>query len=123
MKTLTDKEKIELNAKLEVYKRVLVKAGDIKAGRITSIYFESEIEREIKLIEEQLREPVSKPEKIEMIIPEYGPGDTVRHTITDTPMQFTVMEVIHKTQQYKLTSKNQIKPVTVLVGWGEVDSN
>lgn len=123
MSTLTDKEKIELNAKLEVYKRVLVKAGDIKVNRITPSYFESEIAREIRLIEEELKEPVAKPEKVEVITPEYGPGDTVRHTITDTPMLFTVMEVIYKTQQYKLTSKNQIKPVTVLVGWGEVDSN
>ncbi|MEK6828851.1 MAG: hypothetical protein AABY15_01905 [Nanoarchaeota archaeon] len=118
---LTDKEKIELEAKLEVYQRLHVKAGDIKSGKITSTYFAEEILREINLIKEELREPATKPEKIDVIKPKYGPADTVRHTITDTPMLFTVMEVNHGRREYKLTSQNQIKPVTIIIGWGELD--
>jgi hypothetical protein len=119
---LTDKERIELQAQLEVYERMHQKGQDIKSGKITANYFVEEIGREINLIKTSLKPPVAKAEKIEVIKPEYGPGDEVRHTVTDTPMLFTVMEVHHGRREYKLTSNNSIKPVTIVVGWGEIDS-
>lgn len=118
---LTDKERIELHAQLEVYKRVLVKAQDLKNGKIKSTYFHEEIKREIELITKELKVPAKKPEKIDVIKPKYNPGDEIRHTITDTPALFTVMEVNHGTREYKLTSNNMVKPVTVVIGWGEID--
>ena len=118
---LTDKERIELQAQLEVYERMYQKGSDIKMNRITPGYFVEEIGREIKLIKSSLEEPKVKPYKVEIIKPEYGPGDEVRHTITDTPMLFTVMVVDHGSQEYKLTSNNQIKPITIVVGWGELN--
>lgn len=119
---LTDKERIELNAQLEVYERMLQKGQDIKSAKISASYFCEEISREINLIKASLKQPEVKTHKIDVIKPEYGPGDEVRHTITDTPMLFTVMEVNHGRHEYKLTSNNSIKPVTIVVGWGQIDS-
>jgi len=31
------------------------------------------------------------------------------------------MVVDHGSQEYKLTSNNQIKPITIVVGWGELN--
>ena len=120
---LTEREKVILKAKLEVYEKMLNKSHDLQYGNLSPEYFTTIIEREIELIEDKLKEPKKDPGKIEVIKPKYGPGDTVRHTITDTSILFTVMEVHHGSQEYKLTSNNQIKPVTVMVGWGELDEN
>jgi len=119
--SLTDEEKIECQAKLDVYKRMLLKGDDIKTSKITAAYFCQEIKREIELLKEDLKEVKAKPSKVDVIKPKYGPGDEVRHTVTDTPGLFTIMEVHHGTQKYKLTSNNMIKPVTVIIGWGELD--
>jgi hypothetical protein len=120
---LTDNERIECTAKLEVYERMLLKGDDIKTSKITAAYFCQEIKREIALLKEDLRVVKPKAAKIEVITPEYGPGDEVRHTMSDTPALFTVMEVNHGTKEYKLTSNNLIKVVTVIVGWGELDES
>ena len=119
--SLTDREIIECESKLEVYERMLLKGDDIKTSKITAAYFCREIKREIALLKEDLKTPKAKVSKVDIIKPKYGPGDEVRHTITDTPGLFTVMEVHHGTRDYKLTSNNMIKPVTVVVGWGELD--
>jgi hypothetical protein len=56
------------------------------------------------------------------MVPKYGPGDKVSYLIDDSPTIFTVREVHHKTKEYKITS-NTIKPVTVFVGWDEIDGS
>ena len=121
--SLTDVKRIESEAKLEVCRRMYQKGTDIKSNRITASYFCEEINREIGLLEKSLQEVVVKKQKIDVIKPKYGPGDEVRHTVTDTPSIFTVMEVNHGTQEYKLTSNYLIKTVTVVVGWGELDES
>lgn len=55
-----------------------------------------EVERELASIGEKLKEP-KLPKKvsevIDVITPDYGPGDEVSHRVTDTAMLFKVMEV------------------------------
>ena len=121
--SLTDVERIENKAKLEVYERMLMKGEDLKTSKITAGYFCQEIKREIVLLKEDLKVVKIKTEKIDVIKPKYSPGDEVRHTVIDTPGLFTVMEVRHGAQEYKLTSNHLIKPVTVVIGWGELDES
>ena len=118
---LTEREKLILEIELDVYERIRVKVQDVANGNINPDYYVIELDREIDRIEDKLKEPKKTPEKVDVITPEYGPGDEVSHRITDKAMLFKVMEVHHKSQEYKLTSTNQIKPVTVIIGWGELD--
>jgi len=118
---LTEREKLILQTREEVFNEIYDKIRDINYGKIDAEYYLEEIERELTSIDEKLKEPKKIPEKVDIISPDYGPGDEVSHRITETAMLFKVMEVRHSTQEYKLTSTNQIKPVTVMVGWGELD--
>jgi hypothetical protein len=124
METLTklsEREKLVLHTRKEVFEEIYEKIQDINYGKIDAEYYLEEIDRELASIDTKLKEPKKVPEKVEVITPDYGPGDEVSHRITDSAMLFTVMEVRYGTQEYKLTSKNQIKPITVIVGWGELD--
>lgn len=57
------------------------------------------------------------------IEPKYGPADEVYFTVTDTPILFRVMEVHHGKREYKITSIDQIKPITLIVKWSELEKN
>jgi hypothetical protein len=121
---LTEREKLTLQIKKEIYNDIYDKVEDISDGKIEPEYYMEEIERELDKINDKLKEPAApkkEPEKVEVITPDYGPGEEVSHRITDTAILFKVMEVNHSTREYKLTSKNQIKPIKIVVGWGEID--
>jgi hypothetical protein len=120
---LTEREKLILQTRKEVFYEIYEKIKDINFGKIDAEYYLEEIDRELVSIDDKLKEPKKVPEKVEILAPEYGPGEEVSHRITDTAILFKVMEVNHSTKEYKLTSKNQIKPITIMIGWGEIDEN
>jgi len=123
--TSKEKERIILETKQEVYNKIRLKILDIDEGDIDPDYYVKEIDRILYSIKTKLDNinfvDQEEEELVEGITPGHGPGDTVKYTITDRSILFKVMEVIHKDKTYKLKTKNQIKPVTVVVGWGELD--
>jgi len=118
---LSEREKFILETEREIYNKIYDKIDDINKGKIDAEYYMEEIERKLDNIEGKLKEPILTPQKVEVLAPEYGPGEEISHRVTDTAMLFKVMEVNHSTKEYKLTSKNQAKPITIMVGWGELD--
>lgn len=119
--TIEERDKLVLETKKEVLEEIKEKAEDIDNGFISPAYLVMEIKREVGLIDSKLKAYDKKPAKVEVLAPEHGPGDEVMYTITDKSQIFTVMAVNHGNQSYKLKSKNLIKPITVEVGWGELD--
>jgi len=125
----TEEKLIEAKAKLEVYTEVDKRIDAILNGDIDMVEdyardvynIKEGIEQEIDDLEMEIEEPEVKRGTYTRLSPEYGPGDTVRHMIKDTPVAFSVMEVDHDNHEYKLTSKNLIKPVTVVIGWSELE--
>lgn len=56
-----------------------------------------------------------------LVQPTYSPGDSVSYAIVDEPYRFKVVEVNHRSREYKLVSESLIKSTTIYVGWDEID--
>lgn len=124
---LTEKEKIVLETQLETLEIVREKVDVIDDGDLNPGVYLSELERDVNRIKNKLREPEVEPDRIDIIKPQHGPGDTVTYSINGDgrDILFTVMEVHHKTKEYKMKSKiarsmTTDKAITVMAPWTDV---
>jgi len=125
---LTDKEKIILETQLETLRIVYEKVDVIADGNMSPGVYLNEIDRDIDRLKEKLKEPALEPDRIDVVKPGYGPGDTVLYSISGDGKDtlFIVMEVHHKTQEYVLKSKiarsmTTEKPIKLMASWFDVN--
>lgn len=118
---LTEQEKIVIETKIDIYNKVKEKVQDIEDGEIGADYYLVEIDRKLSRLKSDLSEEDEVEVKIDVVLPKFSPKDSMPYAITDKSIMFTVMEVNHNDRTYKIKSKNQVKPITLVVDWDELE--
>lgn len=111
---LSEREKIELQVKLEVLEDVKIKVDDIRRGEIDEEYYINELNREMDKIKRKLN-PVAAITKTEKSIPDFEVRDEVNYHY----FKFTVMEVDYNKKRYKISSSSLGE--THFVSWDDKD--
>lgn len=111
---LSEREKIELQAKFEVLEDVKIKVDDIRRGEIDEEYYINELNREMDKIKRKLN-PVAVVAKTEKSTPDFEVRDNVDYCND----KYTVMEVDYNKRRYKIS--NPSLGETHFVSWDDKD--
>lgn len=109
---LSEREKIELQSKLEVLEEVKIKVDDIRKGEIDEEYYINELNREMDKIKRKLNSVVVV-KKTEKSTPDFS----VRDEVDYNDYKFTVVEVDYNKRRYKINRLSE----THYVSWDDKD--